>query len=156
MAGAEVLGKIPGPKLVVDTSVLLAATDTDAPEHDPCSELLESFDGTLVLPATVVAEAAWMIQSRCGDPAEAAFVASVIAGEFTVIDLDTDDYQRCLDLMVAYPNLSLGLVDASIVRVAEHANTDQVASMNGRDFYVLRPVHCAGFVLLPEAITRPT
>jgi hypothetical protein len=53
MVAAEILGKIPGPKLVVDTSVLLAATDTDAPEHGPCSDLLESFDGTLVIPSLI-------------------------------------------------------------------------------------------------------
>jgi uncharacterized protein len=155
MAAGAVLAEIRGPRLVVDTSALLAATDTSAPEHQACSELLATFDGSLIVVATVVAEAAWMIQARCGYAAEAAFVASVIEGDFTVVDLDVSDYRRCLELMVSYPRLSLGLVDASIVTVAEHAHCDQLASLNSRDFYAVRPKHCDGFVLLPEGIERP-
>ena len=56
--------------------------------------------------------------------------------------------------MVAYPKLSLGLVDASIVTIAELADTDHLASLNGRDFYVVRPAHRDGFVLLPDGVTR--
>lgn len=60
MTSGETLASVRGPKLVIDTSVLLAATDTSAPEHRACAVLLESFEGTLVLPALVIAEAAWM------------------------------------------------------------------------------------------------
>ena len=42
-----------------------------------------------MLLATVIAEASWMIQSRCGDDAETAFIAAVVDNQtFIVIDLD--------------------------------------------------------------------
>ena len=96
-----------------------------------------------------------MIQTRCGDQAETAFVASIIDGAFTIADLEPGGYQRSLELMLAYPNLHLGLVDATIVTIAEHADTDQIASLNGRDFYVVRPNMPRGSSCSPKASRVP-
>jgi uncharacterized protein len=57
-----------------------------------------------------------MIQSTCGDHAEAEFLASIIEGDFVIEDLTANDYIRCHELIVSYAELPLGTVDASIVR----------------------------------------
>lgn len=75
--------------------------------------------GQLVLPATVAVEAAWLIGSRLGPSTEAAFVASIAAGDFTVADLTPVDWSRCAELTEQYLDLDLGLVDASVVAIAE-------------------------------------
>jgi hypothetical protein len=56
--------------------------------------------------------------------------------------------------MVSYP-LSLGLVDASIVTVAEHARSDRLASLNSRDFYVVRPNTATVSCCSPATSTDP-
>lgn len=91
-----------------------------------------------------------MIESRLGPAAEAAFVAAIAAGQITVIDLTTALYQRCVQLIETYADLGLGLVDASLVAAAEHENQTHIATLNHRDFNVVRPIHTNAFHLLPD------
>ena len=97
----------------------------------------------------VIAETAWMIESVVGPTAEAAFVASAANGELGVEDLEADDYRRCAELIERYADLGLGLVDASVVAVAERLGVTVLATLNRRDFTVVRPRHCEAFELLP-------
>lgn len=73
----------------------MAAADADDAWHARAAEVLQARDAhRLLLPAPVAAEAAWLIGSRLGPPTEAAFVASIAAGEFTVVDLTATDWGR--------------------------------------------------------------
>lgn len=136
--------------LLVDTGVLYAAADTRDGDHDACSELLEARQAAdLLVPPTVVTETAWLLANRLGDHAEHAFIASLAAGELTAVDLTSVDYQRCAELLATYDDLHLGLVDASVVALAERLNITTIATLNHRDFRVVRPAHCDAFELLP-------
>lgn len=136
--------------IVVDTGVLYAAADRRDHDHDACVALLDAHPtAELAVPATVITETALLIRSRLGDPTEQAFVASVAAGDFTVIDLTEVDYQRCAELLATYADLHLGLVDASIVAIAERLGVTTLATLNDRDFRVVRPAHVDAFELLP-------
>lgn len=135
--------------IVVDTSVLLGGTDADDDEHEACSRLLRAHAGALVVPGPVVAETSWMIESLLGPLAESRFVSSVARGEFAVTDLDREGYQRCAELIETYADLGLGLVDASVVAVAERLGLASVATLNHRDFRVVRPRHVDAFELVP-------
>jgi len=103
----------------------------------------------LVLPTPVATEAAWLIGSRLGPTTEAAFVASVAAGEFAVTELTATDWARCAALIERYADLDLGLVDASVVAVTERLGITTVASVDRRDLLVVRPAHCEGYTLIP-------
>ncbi len=136
--------------IVVDTGVLLAAADADDAWHHQASTELENRDtDQLVMPAPVAAEAAWMIGSRLGPTVEAAFVASIAAGEFTIAELTVADWARCAALIDQYADLDLGLVDASVVAVAERLGITTIASIDRRDLLVVRPNHVAAFELIP-------
>lgn len=137
-------------RVVVDTGVVLAAADADDAWHDRAAEVLQARDAhRLVLPAPVATEAAWLIGSRLGASTEAAFVASIAAGEFTIVDLTATDWGRCAELIARYAGLDLGLVDASVVAVAERLSVTMLASIDRRDLLVVRPVHCDAFELIP-------
>jgi predicted nucleic acid-binding protein len=69
--------------LLVDTNIFVAAADTSTPEHEQCVAVLDEHSD-LVVPAPVAVETAWMIESRLGAEAEAAFVDSVATGELGV------------------------------------------------------------------------
>lgn len=136
--------------VVVDTGVLLAAADADDGWHEQARLLLEERDATkLVLPSPVAVEAAWLISSRLGPVTEAAFVSSVAAGDFTLAELTADDWARCAELIDRYADLDLGLVDASVVAIAEREGITVVASIDRRDLLVVRPAHCDAFELIP-------
>lgn len=71
------------------------------------------------------------------------------SGELRVVDLVLPDYQRCVTLIERYADLGLGLVDASIVTVAENLGIATLATLNDRDFRVVRPRHVDTFELIP-------
>ena len=135
--------------VLADTGVFVSAADTDEPRHEVCAELLRRHRGELVVAAPVVAETAWFIESRLGPSAEADFWRLVTSGELRVVDLGVADYQRCIALIDTYADLGLGLVDASIVAVAERLDITTVATLNRRDFTVVRPAHTTAFELIP-------
>jgi predicted nucleic acid-binding protein len=90
--------------LLVDTNILVAAADTSTPQHQDCVSVLEGHED-LTVPAPVVVETAWMIESRLGPEAEAAFVSSIAEGELRVVDLTDRDWARCRDLIAQYADL---------------------------------------------------
>jgi len=94
-------------------------------------------------------EAAWLIESRVGPSAEAGFLRGVNAGEIERIDLTDTDWARVVELVDTYANMGLGTVDASIVAVAERLRIATIATLNRRDFRVVRPAHCDAFELIP-------
>jgi predicted nucleic acid-binding protein len=134
---------------VVDTSALYAVADGSDDDHNACDELLGTFTGELVVPTPVVVESSWLICDRLGAAAEASFLRSVTTGELRREDLTDADWERALALVEGYADLALGLVDASIVAVAERLGVGNIATLNHRDFRVVRPRHTEAFQLLP-------
>ncbi len=84
-----------------------------------------------------------------GPSAEARLLTLVTSSRFTIIDLIPGDYQRSIELITTYSTLGLGFVDASIIAVAERLLLATIATLNDRDFRVVRPTHCAAFDLIP-------
>ncbi len=137
--------------IVVDTGVILAVADVDDRWHIPCVELFAGYRSSeLILPAPVIPETGWMIASVLGTAVEASFIASVAAGDFTVVDLTSDDWGRVAELVAQYADMRLGSVDAAVVAIAERLEIVSVATINPRDFRVVRPAHCEAFDLVPS------
>ena len=68
---------------------------------------------------------------------------------FDIVDLVPDDYDRYLELIETYDDLGLGFVDSSIIAVAERLGQSTLATLNRRDFSVVRPAHRDAFDLVP-------
>ena len=134
--------------LIVDTSVLVAAANKREASHDACAKLLEA-EEVLIVPAPVVTETCMMLERRLGAPYEARFLAAVASGGLDVEALGTADCQRAADLVATYDELGLGFVDAAVVAVAERLGTTRIATLNHRDFRVVRPAHAASLTLVP-------
>lgn len=135
--------------IVVDSGVLYAAADVRDSDHARCSRFTsEHTDGSLIVPASVVVETAQLIQNRLGSRAETGF-ARQVAARMNVIDLDDAGYARVVELLETYEDLRLGFVDASVVATAERLQVTTLASLNRRDFLVVRPSHVPAFELVP-------
>ncbi|MGH7749539.1 MAG: type II toxin-antitoxin system VapC family toxin [Candidatus Dormibacteria bacterium] len=85
-----------------------------------------------------MAETAWLIEDRLGPQAEVAFLRSITRGELSRVDLVESDWERCVELVERYADLGLGLVDASLIAVAERLGVATLATLNHRDFTVVR------------------
>jgi len=135
--------------IIVDTGALFAAADRDDPDHSISGQVLLDHVGVMVVPVPVVIETSWLIESRLGSKAEAAFLHAVAAGELSRFDLGTSEWRRVAELVEQYADLGPGVVDASVVAVAEKLSTTTVATLNHRDFRVVRPSHCPALDIIP-------
>ena len=140
--------------LLVDTNIWLEAADEQAAHRDLCRHLLAARRGTLVATTPTIAETAWIILDRLGAPAQARFLRLITSGQIEPVDLTTEDWERCLELVTTYASQKLDVIDASIIAAAERLGLTEIATMNNRDFYTVRPRHIPAFTLLPDGITR--
>lgn len=90
-----------------------------------------------------------MLAKLVGARAEAEFLASIADGDLHVEPLVLADYRRSGELVDTYADLGLGMVDASVVAIAERLGVGQIATLDRRDFRVVRPRHVDAFELLP-------
>jgi uncharacterized protein len=97
----------------------------------------------------VLAEACWVLNDRAGPAAQAALLDSVAAGELELTSLLPADVARMAQLVRTYHDLRLDPADASVIAIAERLGVTQIATLDRRDFSVVRPVHTAAFTLLP-------
>jgi hypothetical protein len=103
----------------------------------------------MLVPATVVAEVGYLLAREGGATVEAAFLRSLADGDFAAVELTRIDYVRMAELVGQYANLPLGTTDASVVAVAERLGVGELATLDRRDFSVVRPRHIQAFTLLP-------
>lgn len=136
--------------IVLDTGVIFGAADVDDPRHRDCADLLDSLaSAALGVTVPVIVESSWLIESRLGAAAEAGFLQSLARGEIERLDMIDADWSRVGELVEGYTDLGLGVVDASVVAVAERLGVTQIATLDHRHFTVVRPSHVAAFELLP-------
>lgn len=133
--------------LLVDTGILYALADRRDAWHLRVKRYLETAPQTLLAPVTIVPEVAYLLRHRIGVAAERALVASIANGEVAVEDLTTRDWKRVEALMSAYE--VLGLVDASVVAIAERLKLHTLATTDRRHFSIVRPSHIEQFSLAP-------
>lgn len=122
--------------------------DTNDADHEPCAALLAEAETPLVVPAPVLVELEWLGMSRSVRARDVA-LAGILDGSILVEDLSSDDYERIAQLCERYDDLPLGLVDASVVAVAERLRERNVVTLDHRHFSVVRPRHVQALVLLP-------
>jgi predicted nucleic acid-binding protein len=133
--------------LLIDTGALYALADADDAWHRRMSDFLAREHQTLLTPSTVIPETAYLIRNRLGPRIEQMFVESLADGEITVENLTQPDLARCAQLLGKYD--FLGLVDASLVAVAERLKLNALVTTDRRDFRRVRPKHVPAFELLP-------
>lgn len=135
--------------LVVDTGVFVAAADLDDTHHEQCAALIETHPGPLITTPFVIAETGWLIRRQLDTTIEAAFYKTIAQGQLTVETLTATDWARISELINTYNSIGLDAADASIIAVAERLNQTRIATLDERDFRIVRPANTDAFDLLP-------
>lgn len=141
--------------ILFDTAPIVAAAFTTEAHHRACVELfagLRPANRRLLLPATVAAEAGYLIDQLGGAEREIGFLQGIAAGDFEPVDLTLDDYRRMAELAEQYADMRLGTTDASVIALAERLGVTEVATLDRRHFPAVRPRHVAALTLLPEQL----
>ncbi len=135
--------------LIVDAGPLYAAAARRDKHHDRSVELLSSASRPLLVPALVVTEVCYLLGDRIGAHAELAFARSLADAELVVEPVLDSDWSRIAELMEQYLDLPLGMVDASVVALAERRGLEVIATIDQRHFRAVRPRHIDAFTLVP-------
>ncbi len=135
--------------LILDTGPLLAALDAADPDHQRCANLLMNADEDLVVPALVLSELDYWCARRLPPEAWLIFLDDVLAGVYRIEPPTPADLARCRDLQSEYADLGLGVVDASVVALAERLAEPKIATLDQRHFRTVRPHHVEAFELVP-------
>ena len=133
--------------LLLDTGAIYALADADDAWHARMRDFLRSRRDPLLVPVTVIPEAAYLLRNRLGHVAERRFAGSLAAAEITVENLTPSDVRRCAELLETYD--FLGYVDASVIAIAERLKLKSLVTTDRRDFGRVRPRHARAFELLP-------
>ena len=136
--------------LIVDTGPLLAALDSADPDHKRCATLLTDETEDLVVPALVLGELDYWCARRLSIDAWLIFLDDVLAGVYRVEAPTAADLERCRQLQDQYRDLVLGVVDSSVIALAERLDEPKLATLDQRHFRTVRPAHVPAFELLPD------
>lgn len=135
--------------VLVDTSGMLALTDVDSSDHEVVRRFVAAERGSLLVPVTVLPEVDYLVLNRFGVRVELAALRAVSTGEFELQELTIEDLRRSLEIIEQYADSRVGIVDASIVAIAERLRITRILTLDQRHFRMFRPRHCPAFELVP-------
>jgi hypothetical protein len=96
----------------------------------------------LVVPITVTVEADYLLRNRGGSASARRFLADLESGAFLSEPIDHDVLSRACAIDGRYADADLGLVDASVIAVAEHLGADAILTLDHAHFRLVRPLPC--------------
>jgi predicted nucleic acid-binding protein len=135
--------------LIVDAGPLYAAAARRDKHHERSVELLSGSARPLLVPALVLTEVSYLLSDRVGPHAELAFARAIERAELVVEPVLDSDWPRITELMDRYLDLPLGMVDASVIALAERRGVEVIATLDQRHFRAVRPRHVPAFTLVP-------
>ena len=124
---------------VVDTSALIAFYDSSIDEHEEVVAAFRASPGPLVVPPLVLAEFDFLSTTFVGGPATVAALEQ-LAGSSLIATLDAETLDDAIEVERRYPDLNLGLTDATVVVAAHRAGTSRLLTLDRRQFTVVRPL----------------
>jgi predicted nucleic acid-binding protein len=133
--------------LILDTGPLVALLDATDPDHKRCVDLIQGSSEPRLVPVCVLVEVEYLL--RPWPHAFAALLAEFDSGALELLDLPRRWLRRVGELLERYRDLSLGLVDATVLAATEMLAEPKLATLDHRHFQTVRPTHCEALRLLP-------
>jgi predicted nucleic acid-binding protein len=137
------------PALICDTGALLDYLVLGAPDHRLFRAAIDQAR-TRYVPALVLAELDYFLRDERG--AMGAFMRDVAEGAFTYAPPTLGQLSRAMGVDRRFADLGLGLVDSSVVALAESLGIRRLATRDVRHFAAVRLRDGSGF----ELVVRPS
>jgi hypothetical protein len=138
------------PALICDTGALVDYLVTTSPDHHSFRTAIDAARARYV-PGLVLAELDYFLRHERA--AMRSVVDDIRRGAFIYAPPTDAQLSRALAIDAAYPNLELGLVDATVVALAEELNVTRLATRDVRHFSAVRLADGRAFdlVVIPAA-----
>lgn len=124
-----------GVTLTLDTSGVVALANRKDRNHARAVNALSREAGPAVVPAGILAEAAYMLEARLGIDSLDAFISDLEEGRL-LLDCGESDLGRIREQVSRYADLPLGFTDAAVLACAERRG-GKVLTFDRRDFEVV-------------------
>jgi predicted nucleic acid-binding protein len=137
--------------LLIDSGFLYALFDHDDRYHPAVATVADIENSTTIVPDVVLVEVAFLTRRAGGISAVVHFLEFFEGGDFQIEPLTMQDIHRARELIGSYADARLDFVDTCIMAIAERLDVKRVATIDPRDFLLVRPAHCEHFDVLPPA-----
>lgn len=124
--------------IVADTGAIVALVDADDRHHAEVRELYFDDPDAWVLPWAILPEVDYLLATHIGPRAEAAWLADLADGAFAIEWGRQEDLAAADALHQRYRALKLGLVDATVIAVAERLRAEAIATLDVKHFGAVR------------------
>lgn len=135
--------------MIIDTSALLAYFDSQEPDHQAVSAVIEQAEELLVVSPYVVAELDYLVATRVGVAAELAVLRELAGGAWELAAFGAAELDQAVSIVEKYRDQAVGVADASNVVLADRYRTRDILTLDRRHFEVLRPIGGGGFTIVP-------
>lgn len=79
-----------------------------------------------------------MLSTYLGPRAEIAFIESLVQRQIAIETVTLEDLGRSLEILQAYADLNIGLVDAAVVALAERLGISKLLTADRRHFFAVK------------------
>ncbi|MCU0580033.1 MAG: PIN domain-containing protein [Desulfobacterota bacterium] len=139
----------PSRQILIDTGIIIALADKGDSWHQRSLRFIKTFQGRLIAPSTIIPEVCYLLNTYLGSPAEMAFIESLVQRQLAIETVTLEDLGRSLEILKAYADLNIGLVDATIVALAERLGISKLLTADRRHFSALKLKQGTPLELLP-------
>ena len=135
--------------IVLDTSGLLAALDRSQARHREAAAALRAAAAPRLLSPFVLAELDYLLTTRVSPRIARVWLDEVAGGAYQVEPFANTDVEAAGLVLDRYPDLGIGLTDASLVVIAERHECVDLLTLDERHFRAITGPGHRPFRLLP-------
>ena len=136
--------------IIADTGALLALIDRDDKHHQPMVHFVTNSQETFIVPSPIVTELCYMLVEHISTEAEITFLRALTNREMVLEHFTLNDLNRAIEILEQYRDAELGMVDATVMAMAERMKIKTILTVDHRDFGLFRPINCEAFTLVPD------
>jgi predicted nucleic acid-binding protein len=133
---------------VADTGFAVALANQQDEQHAAVKAVYAQ-QRQILLPQTVLAEVAYLLDRDAGTAQLIKFLESLPVSRFQLVGLMEQDIARTATILRQYQDSRIDFVDASVMAIAERYTLTTILILDRRDFSLYQPPHCSAFMLLP-------
>ena len=132
---------------LADTSGIIALLDRSDRQHQVAIKIFQNY--RLIVPSTALPEIDYLASKYLGEPSARAFLQDLADGFYAHQPVDLTDIQAAIAIMKQYQGVPLGIVDSSIVALAERYQISRILTLDRRHFSLIQPKKLPYLELLP-------
>ncbi|WP_224412124.1 type II toxin-antitoxin system VapC family toxin [Oscillatoria salina] len=133
--------------LIADTSGIIALLDRDDSYHELAKKAIKNKQ--VFVPVTILPEVDYLATKYLGERVARAFLKDVNNDNFHLLPFDLVDLGKASEIMGRYRDLPLGLVDASLLVLAERYSLTKILTLDRRHFNLIQSDRVSYLTILP-------